>query len=149
MPRANPKQKALVAEKTVRPAKPVGAEAKPRKAAGKKAKSKVIAAEAVATDAASDAASAVALILPDCLDSSAASVVKDMLLARRGSALMVDASEVRRVGAQSLQILVAAARTWQADGHRYVLANASSEFLNTIALIGLPREDLMLEGSFQ
>ena len=55
--------------------------------------------------------------------------------------------QVRRVGAQSLQMLIAAARTWQADGMSYCVTNSSSELLDTIALIGLSREDLMLQGT--
>lgn len=90
---------------------------------------------------------ALALMLPDCLDSSAAATIKEMLLARRGNALVVDASQVRRVGVQPLQVLVAAARTWQSDGQGYRLENPSPEFLETIALVGLPREDLLLEGN--
>jgi anti-anti-sigma regulatory factor len=86
-------------------------------------------------------------MLPDCLDSSAAATIKEMLLARRGNALVVDASQVRRVGVQPLQVLVAAARTWQSDGQGYRLENPSPEFLETIALVGLPREDLLLEGN--
>ena len=89
------------------------------------------------------------LMLPDCLDSSAAPSIKDMLLARRGNAIVVDASQVRRVGAQALQVLVAAARTWQADEQSYRLTGASAELLETVALIGLPHEDLLLEGSHQ
>ena len=89
------------------------------------------------------------LILPDCLDSSAASSIKEMLRARRGNAIVVDASQVRRVGAQSLQVLVAAARTWQADQQSYRVTGASAELLETIALIGLPHEDLLFEGSQQ
>lgn len=90
-----------------------------------------------------------ALMLPDCLDSSAVATIRDMLLARRGNAIVVDASQVRRVGAQSLQVLIAAARTWQADGHSYRVTNSSPELLDTIALVGLAHEDLMLEGSSQ
>jgi chemotaxis protein CheX len=123
--------------------KSVKASAKPRWAKG--AKAKVIATVEIVA-AVSDESSP-ALMLPDCLDSSAAAAVKSMLLARRGNALVVDASQVRRVGTQSLQILVAAARTWKSDGHNYCVANSSSEFLDTIALIGLSREDLRLEGS--
>ncbi|AGK59375.1 hypothetical protein HYPDE_38528 [Hyphomicrobium denitrificans 1NES1] len=88
-----------------------------------------------------------ALMLPDCLDSSAAAAIKEMLLAQRGDALVIDASQIRRVGVQSLQVLVAAARTWQSDGKSYRLENPSPEFLETIALVGLPREDLLLEGN--
>jgi anti-anti-sigma regulatory factor len=89
------------------------------------------------------------LMLPDCLDASAAPSLKDMLLARRGNAIVVDASQVNRVGAQSLQVLVAAARTWKADQQSYRVTNASAELLETLALIGLPPDDLLLEGSHQ
>jgi anti-anti-sigma regulatory factor len=87
-----------------------------------------------------------ALVLPDCLDSAAAITIKEMLLSQRGNALAVDASQVRRVGVQSLQVLVAAARAWQRDGLSYRLENPSPEFLETIGLVGLPRQDLLLEG---
>ena len=86
------------------------------------------------------------LMLPDCLDASAAFELKEMLQARRGSTLVIDASQVRRVGAQSLQILVASARTWEADGQSYRVTNSSSELLDAITLIGLPHEELRLEG---
>jgi len=89
------------------------------------------------------------MMLPDCLDSSAAPLLKDMLLTRRGNSIVIDASEVRRVGVQSLQVLVAAARTWQSDGQSYRMTNASTELLDTVALVGLPHEDLLLEGSNQ
>lgn len=89
------------------------------------------------------------LTLPDCLDSAAAITVKEMLLAKRGEEIVVDASQVRRVGVQSLQVLVAAARTWQHEGHSYRLENPSPEFLETVTLVGLKREDLLLEGTQQ
>jgi anti-anti-sigma regulatory factor len=86
------------------------------------------------------------LMLPDCLDASAAFELKETLQARRGNALVIDASQVRRVGVQSLQILVASARTWQSDGQSYRVTNSSSELLDAITLIGLPHEELRLEG---
>jgi chemotaxis protein CheX len=103
----------------------------------------------IAVTAATAESDSQALMLPDCLDSSAVTIVRDMLLKRRGNAIVVDASQVRRVGAQSLQVLIAAARTWQADGHSYRVTNSSPELLDTIALVGLAHEDLMLEGSSQ
>jgi len=86
------------------------------------------------------------LVLPDCLDSAAAITIKEMLLSERGKAITLDASQVRRVGVQSLQVLVAAARAWRSDGLSYRLENPSPELLDTIALIGLPHQDLLLEG---
>ena len=103
------------------PRKSAKAKAKPRKAAAPKAKAIAKAEARRRSESLKSApqASSSCLILPDCLDASAAAAVKDMLLARRGNALVVDASQVRRVGAQSLQVLIAAARTWQADGQSY------------------------------
>ncbi|MFT3732411.1 MAG: STAS domain-containing protein [Hyphomicrobium sp.] len=79
-------------------------------------------------------------------NSSSAGGIKDQLLARRGSPLVVDAGQVRRTGMQALQLLIAAARSWQADGQEYVVANPTSEFLDTLALVGLSREHLLVEG---
>lgn len=86
------------------------------------------------------------LVLPETLDSSCAVSVRNMLLERRGSPLVVDAGQVRRTGMQAVQILIAAARTWQADGQSYAVTNPSSEFLDTITLVGLTREQIFLEG---
>jgi chemotaxis protein CheX len=147
MPRAKQKAAASGGRPKAGTGKSAKANAKSRKAAGAKSNAKAAPMAEIA-DPAPEAISA-ALMLPDCLDASAAAAIKDMLLARRGNALVVDASQVRRVGAQSLQILIAAARTWQADGMSYCVTNSSSELLDTIALIGLPREDLMLEGTMQ
>ncbi len=47
---------------------------------------------------------------------------------------------------QALQILIAAARTWQADSQSYAVTNPSSELLATLALVGLSREHLHIEG---
>jgi chemotaxis protein CheX len=149
MPRAKQKAAADGGRPKAGTGKSAKAKTKPRRAAGAKAKGKAKATPVVEIDEPAPVASSTALMLPDCLDASAAAAVKDMLLARRGNALVVDASQVRRVGAQSLQILIAAARTWQADGMSYCVTNSSSELLDTIALIGLSREDLMLEGTLQ
>ncbi|MBS0253092.1 MAG: STAS domain-containing protein [Proteobacteria bacterium] len=86
------------------------------------------------------------LVLPETLDSACAITVKNMLLERRGSPLVVDAGQVRRTGMQAVQILIAAARTWQADGQSYAVTNPSSEFLDTITLVGLTREQISFEG---
>lgn len=95
------------------------------------------------TDNASDSV----LMLPDVLDSSAATDIRDSLLAGRGKPMIVDAAQVRRAGVQSLQVLIAAARAWRADGQSYCVVNPTEDLLNAVALIGLQRTDLMLEGS--
>lgn len=125
------------------------AERKSRKNPGKSAKR---AAEEVVTAAAAQSseepteAISLPVVLPETLDSSCAAGVREELLTRRGSPLIVDASQVRRTGIQAVQVLMAAARTWQADGQSYVLTNPTSEFLDTLTLAGLSREHLLVEG---
>ena len=128
-----------------------GSKSRPRKTRAKTAKvaaKKMTADMEVAADSTeiAEAQTPDALVLPDALDSSSASGIKDLLIARRGAPLVVDAGQVRRVGVQALQVLIAAAQTWRGDGQRYAVTNASSEFLDTIALVGLSREHLLLEG---
>lgn len=130
------------------PQKPASNRA-PRKAAAKAAlhaEEAVASREETQAAALTEAVSVPAVVLPEMLDASCAAPVREMLLARRGSPLVVDAGQVRRTGTQAIQILIAAARTWRADGQRYVVTNPSSEFLDTIALVGLTREQLMVEG---
>jgi chemotaxis protein CheX len=89
------------------------------------------------------------LTLPECLDSGSVIALRDTLLTYRGSPLEVDAGQVRRTGTQALQILISAARTWRADGQRYALTHPSSEFLDTLALVGVAAEQLSFEGISQ
>lgn len=86
------------------------------------------------------------IVLPECMDSSAADSLKELLLASRGRSTEVDASQVRRVGALSLQVLVAASRTWKADGQPYAVVNPSQELTGTIALLGLAADELSIGG---
>jgi len=86
------------------------------------------------------------LVLPDSCDSSSAVAIKDLLVARRGAPLVVDAGQVNRVGVQALQVLIAAAHTWRADGQSYAVTNPSPALLETIALIGLSGDQFLLEG---
>jgi anti-anti-sigma regulatory factor len=127
----------------------VAAERKPRKNAGKSAKRTTEKATTAVSAQSSDEPKAeisAPVVLPETLDSSCAAGVREQLLTRRGSPLVVDAGQVRRTGMQAMQVLMAAARTWQADGQSYVLTNPTSEFLDTLALAGLSREHLLVEG---
>jgi len=77
------------------------------------------------------------LQLPEVLDLTAAAPLAQSFLARRGADLSIDASQVRRVGAQCLQVLLAAASTWQNDGMRLCLEKPTEEFLEANRLLGL------------
>ena len=77
------------------------------------------------------------LQLPEVLDLTAAAPLAQSLLSRRGSDLTVDASQVRRVGAQCLQVLIAAGATWKADGVSLSIDKPTDEFLMGAELLGI------------
>jgi chemotaxis protein CheX len=77
------------------------------------------------------------LQLPAVLDLTAAAPLAKSLLSRRGAELSVDASRVNRVGAQCLQVLVAAAETWKTDGVDLRLVKPTPEFLEGSRLLGI------------
>lgn len=76
------------------------------------------------------------LILADSLDMTAAGPLHKALLGRRGQALTVDASQVRRVGGQCLQVLLSAQSTWAADGAEFQIVDPSPEFADGLVLMG-------------
>ncbi|WP_072371059.1 STAS domain-containing protein [Hyphomicrobium sp. NDB2Meth4] len=77
------------------------------------------------------------LQLAEVLDLTAAAPLAQSLLPRRGSDLTIDASKVRRVGAQCLQVLLSAEATWKADGVRLTVENPTDEFLASSELLGI------------
>jgi chemotaxis protein CheX len=74
--------------------------------------------------------------LPDVLDIKAAAPLAGELLAMRGKAVEIDASRVKRVGGQCLQVLLSAAMTWKADGVALAIVNASGDFVDGLARLG-------------
>jgi chemotaxis protein CheX len=82
------------------------------------------------------------LDLPPVLDLIAAPALLDNLLQRRGQSLAVDAGHVQRLGAQCLQVLLAARAAWEADGQTLRLKNPSGEFAASLELMGLSPEEL-------
>ncbi len=77
-----------------------------------------------------------ALMLPAVLDLKAASPLKAALLDHRGGDVRIDASEVQRLGALCLQVLLAGARAWSEDGHAYRIEPRSDTFSETLTLFG-------------
>ena len=74
--------------------------------------------------------------LPAILDLGAATPLWTNLVATRGAALTLDASRVERLGAPCLQVLMAAAVSWRADGKGFTIADPSPAFLNSLRLMG-------------
>jgi chemotaxis protein CheX len=80
--------------------------------------------------------------LPAELDIKAAAPLANGLIARRGNSIVIDGSQVERVGAQCLQVLLSAAATWRADGVELDLVEMSSPLSDALATAGLTKEDL-------
>lgn len=76
-------------------------------------------------------------VLPETLDLCAAAPIASHLLEARGNQLRVDASNVRKIGAQCMQVIVSAYLTWERDGLTLTLVNPSKEFVDAFRLAGL------------
>ena len=61
----------------------------------------------------------------------------------RGSDLMIDASGVERVGAQCVQVLMAAKKNWDEDKLTFKFSKVSDTFSKTMQLIGINIEPLL------
>lgn len=79
---------------------------------------------------------AVTLALASSLDMTAAAPLAREILAVRGQPLTLDASQVRRLGGQCLQVLMAAEAAWAASGQAFEIAQPSTEFEDSRALLG-------------
>ena len=74
--------------------------------------------------------------LPAVLDLTAAAPLAAEFMAHRGTPLMVDGSGVERLGAQCLQVLLAARMAWAADGHAFSIESPSGALAETLAGLG-------------
>jgi len=89
-------------------------------------------------EAAETQADPTGLKLDASLDMRAASGLAGALLGMRGMDLEVDASEVRRIGGQCLQVLLSAHATWASENHALRIINPSNEFIEGVTLLGAP-----------
>jgi chemotaxis protein CheX len=83
------------------------------------------------------------LKLAAVLDLNEASVLHGKLISMRGSDIVLDASDVDRVGVQCAQVLVAGARAWKEDKKSFVVEKASDAFEKTMQLIGINIDNLV------
>ncbi len=79
------------------------------------------------------------LRLPISLDLPAARPLAAALLERRGKPITIDASAVGQVGAQCVQVLLSAKRTWEADGVPLSIVNCAARMIEDLMLIGIDR----------
>ena len=75
--------------------------------------------------------------LPECLDLLAATPLARALLERRGKPIILDGSSVRQLGAQCVQVLVSAKRTWGADGLALSVVNCAPRMIEDLQLLGI------------
>ena len=86
------------------------------------------------------------LTLTSRLDATAAMPLLDALLSRRGTPLDLRVDHVERVATLPLQVLLSAAATWRADGHRLRLTGHSDVLDEAVRTLGLTLDDLTAEG---
>jgi chemotaxis protein CheX len=77
------------------------------------------------------------LVLAEVLDLKAAGGLHMEILARRGQDLSIDASQVRRLGGQCLQVLLAAFSAWKTDERRLAFDDPSAPFIQSLAVFGV------------
>jgi chemotaxis protein CheX len=65
----------------------------------------------------------------------------------RGGDVVLDASDVERVGVQCVQVLVAGARAWDEDKKSFLVEKASNAFEKTMQLIGINPANLVAKES--
>jgi chemotaxis protein CheX len=75
--------------------------------------------------------------LPENLDMPVAAPLAEAFGKVAGEPVEIDASRVNRLGASCLQVMLAAARTWKAEGAELTLKNPSPRFLEDLGLLGL------------
>lgn len=83
------------------------------------------------------------LSLGAVLDLNEASALRDKLLSVRGSDLSIDASAVERLGGLSVQVLMAAVKTWDRDKHSFTFVKVSDAFQKTMQLVGVDIDHLL------
>jgi len=85
-----------------------------------------------------------ALALPPTLDADAAVRLANTLCDLRYAPLTLDAAPLRRIGAQGLQVLLSAAKSWRGDAVALALINLSDEALEQIRAMGVdPAKELI------
>jgi chemotaxis protein CheX len=77
------------------------------------------------------------LKLPEKLDVAAARSVRDTLLSRRGTPVVIDAAAVGRASALAVEVLLSGARQWCEDGQIFRVEDMSDAFLDTCHGLGI------------
>lgn len=83
------------------------------------------------------------IALAEVLDLNEAVELHGKLMSMRGKDVVVDASAVKRAGAQCIQVIFAAAKSWEEDKKSFKLEKVSDAFKATMQLAGVNFEPLV------
>lgn len=83
------------------------------------------------------------LRLPEFLDLPAATPLARALLERRGQPIVIDGSSVHQLGAQCVQVLLSAKRTWGADGVPLSIVKCAPRMIEDLQYLGINSTTLM------
>ncbi|MGO4439386.1 STAS domain-containing protein [Rhizobium sp. RAF56] len=83
------------------------------------------------------------LNLAAVLDLNEASTLRSKLMGLRGSNVAIDASGVERLGTLCVQVLLAAAKTWNEDKLSFTFSKVSEAFQKTMQMIGVDMDHLL------
>jgi chemotaxis protein CheX len=76
--------------------------------------------------------------LPEALNLRAAPPLAASLLGVRGHQVTLDASEVEKIGAQCIQVLLSAHALWAQEGVAFTLSSPSQAFVEALENLGIP-----------
>lgn len=88
-----------------------------------------------------------AVKLAEFLDLAAAAPLVATLLERRGKPIVIDGSAVHQLGAQCVQVLLSAKRTWSADGASLSIVNCAPRMIEDLRSLGIEPATL-ISGDF-
>jgi chemotaxis protein CheX len=77
------------------------------------------------------------------LDLNEASTLRGKLVGLRGNNVVIDASAVERAGTLCIQVIMAAAKTWDEDKMSFTFSKVSDAFQKTMQLIGVNIDHLL------
>ncbi|OCJ26767.1 chemotaxis protein CheX [Agrobacterium sp. B133/95] len=77
------------------------------------------------------------------LDLNEASALRGKLMGLHGSNVAIDASSVERIGALCIQVIMAAAKTWDEDKLSFTFSKVSDAFQKTLQMIGIDIDHLL------
>jgi chemotaxis protein CheX len=77
------------------------------------------------------------LCLDEMLNLAAARPLAEALASIRGVDVRISAANVRHLGAQCGQILIAGMKAWQDDGHSFEIVELTPEFQECAELLGI------------